>query len=117
MGEAIPQSSDKELLLWFLRRRRCFQVHNNSMLPHLQPGENILVNLKAYVKTQPRLGDVVLAQHPHKFDLLIVKRVAAIHEDGSCFLQGDNLAFSEDSRSFGFVLPEQILGQVTSRFL
>lgn len=86
------------------------------MAPLLKPKDEILVDLKAYRDQQPRPGEIVIAQHPYQTDLRLVKRVALVQEDGSCFLTGDNSAESTDSRSFGLVAPEQILGQVTSRF-
>lgn len=115
--EELEQSSTiKKLLLLLLKRRKRFRVTGVSMLPLLQPGEEILVNPKAYQFQMPQVGDIVVAQHPHHENLRLIKRVAAVLEDGSCFLQGDNATLSTDSRSFGIVAPEQILGRVTSRF-
>ena len=85
------------------------------MFPLLKPGEEILVDPKAYLKIPPRVNDIVVAKHPTA-NLRLVKRVVAVLEDGSCFLKGDNFLESTDSRSFGLVKPEQIIGRVTSRF-
>ncbi|MEM9542440.1 MAG: nickel-type superoxide dismutase maturation protease [Cyanobacteria bacterium P01_E01_bin.42] len=108
--------SPQEFILWLLRKRRRFRVAGNSMLPLLQPGEEILIDLQAYRKNYPRAGDLVIALHPQKPDLKIVKRVAWITENGDCFLQGDNPRESTDSRIFGVVKRDYILGKVTSRF-
>ena len=86
------------------------------MLPLLQPGEEILIDLQAYQKTVPRGGDIVIARHPHNPELKMVKRVAFVLENGDCFLQGDNPRESTDSRMFGVVQCNYILGKVTSRF-
>jgi nickel-type superoxide dismutase maturation protease len=84
------------------------------MLPVLQAGDQILVNPGAYRHSLPKVGDLVVAQHPEKADLRIVKRVALVFED-SCFLEGDNPQESTDSRSFGCVPLGLLLGCVTSR--
>jgi len=86
------------------------------MLPILKPGEEVLVDSKAYRRVSPQPGDIVVAQHPFQRDLQMVKRVASQLEDGRFILGGDNPIDSTDSRSFGPVAREQILGRVTSRF-
>jgi nickel-type superoxide dismutase maturation protease len=111
----LKESSYKELFLWLIGKRRRLRVTGESMLPLLQPGEEILVDCQAYQASSPQIGDLVVAIHPHHPQLQIVKRVALVLEDGSCFLKGDNSAASSDSRSFGTVNDKQILGRVTSR--
>ena len=86
------------------------------MAPLLEPGEEVLVDPRAYRRTPPRPGDIVVARHPYRTDLLLVKRVANVLEDGTCVLEGDNRSESTDSRAFGSLPPERILGRVTSRF-
>ncbi len=117
MTKVLEQNSFWELLLWIGRQRRRFRVTGLSMLPQLYPGDEILVNLKAYQNQSPQPGDIVVAQHPYNTHVRIVKRVTAVLEDGSCFLTGDNPAESTDSRMFGWMSSQQILGKVTSRFL
>ncbi len=116
MTETLPESSYLELLLWLLWQRKRFRVTGLSMIPLLKPGEEVLVNPKAYHQSLPQVRDLVVAVHPYRPDLKIIKRVVFVSEDGSCFLQGDNLTESSDSRSFGLVVAEKILGKVTSRF-
>ena len=58
-------------------------------------------------------GDVVLALHPLKPKVLLVKRIHRIETDGRLFLTGDNpdpLA-SEDSHNFGPVSPDSVQGK------
>ena len=108
-----------ELWWWLLRKRQVVRVTGYSMTPTLQPKDLILVNPNAYVNNFPQVDDIVVAQHPHRNSLTIVKRVREIREDGACFLIGDN-SFpleSTDSHSYGFVASELILGQVTSGLL
>lgn len=108
--------SHRELVLWLFGKRRRFRISGNSMLPLLKPGEEILIDLQAYRDTLPRVGDIVIARHPQKPELKIVKRIALVLEDGDCFLQGDNPRESTDSRMFGVVKRDYILGKVTSHF-
>ncbi|HAC65520.1 MAG TPA: nickel-type superoxide dismutase maturation protease [Cyanothece sp. UBA12306] len=86
------------------------------MLPLLKAGEEVLVDTKAYRHCLPQIGDLVVAKHPHQQDLRIIKRVAFVEENGDCFLVGENRAESSDSRSFGLVSFQQIIGKVTSKF-
>lgn len=107
----------RDVLLWLLRRRRRFRVTGTSMVPLLQPDEEVLVDLNAYRHTSPRLGDIVVAEHPHRPGFRLIKRIVSIDDDhGHYFLEGDNRSESTDSRTFGAVSTAHIIGQVTSRF-
>jgi len=64
----------------------------------------------------PQIGDLVVAQHPRDKNLQLIKRVSSISEEGRFFLIGDNLEESTDSRNFGSVGLEKIVGRVTCRF-
>ena len=86
------------------------------MLPLLLPGDEVLVNPRAYRRRLPKPGEIAIACHPARPNLRVVKRVAAVSDDGYCLLLGDNPAQSTDSRSFGAVSVENLLGQVTSIF-
>ncbi len=86
------------------------------MLPTLPAGETVLVNLRAYRQHPPEPDDIVMALHPEQPDLKIFKRVQFVNEYGRIYLIGDNKADSNDSRHFGPLPLENILGQVTSRF-
>lgn len=116
MRDELDKRRIHELFLWVLRRRRRFRVSGNSMLPLLKPGEEVLVNPNAYRRTLPRPGHIVVAQHPYRQDVRLIKRIAAVSEDGRCLLTGDNPIESTDSRVFGAVTVEQIIGRVTGRF-
>ena len=86
------------------------------MFPTLAPGDQILIDLRAYNRQLPREGDLVFVRHPYRTDLQMVKRVVSVDDDGQCDLAGDNPAESTDSRTFGKVPSDYILGRVTSRF-
>jgi nickel-type superoxide dismutase maturation protease len=115
-SDDLNESSWRELFFWLLRFRRRFRVTGTSMAPLLQPGDEVLVDPRAYKQAAPCVGDIVVSRHPYRVDVRLVKRITAILEDGRCLLTGDNRSDSTDSRSFGAVAPQQILGRVISRF-
>lgn len=86
------------------------------MAPLLEPGDEILADPRAYRRRPPGPGDIVVARHPFRSDLCLVKRVTSVRENGDCFLEGDNPMESTDSHGFGPLPPERIMGRVTSRF-
>lgn len=86
------------------------------MLPGLAAGDEILVDKRAYRTTSPQAGDVVIARRPDRPEVEIVKRVTAVTKSGRFFLTGDNPDASTDSRHFGPVTVNDILGKVTSKF-
>jgi len=113
----VEETDYSELLLLVLRRRKRFKVAGESMLPLLKPGDEILINPYAYQQSLPEIGDIVVTIHPQKDNLGIVKRVTAIAPDGNYFLTGDNLDASTDSRTWGTIKLQNIIGKVTSIFL
>lgn len=116
MSQELPNTNYREFFLWILRRRKRFKITGISMQPLLQPGEEILINPYAYKKALPQINDLVVAIHPNKEDLEIVKRISHITEEGTFFLLGDNLNHSTDSRGFGTISLDKIVGKVSCRF-
>ncbi|MBI4498254.1 MAG: signal peptidase I [Chloroflexi bacterium] len=53
-------------------------VREWSMSPTLLPDEYVLVDRLAYWFGHPQRGDIVLARHPHRPEMLLLKRVAAL---------------------------------------
>jgi len=116
INDKLNQITLREFILWLLRRRRRFRVTGNSMQPLLNPGDEVLINHNAYQQSRPNPGEIVIAQHPYRPQLRLIKRVAAITDNDYCILAGDNPQESTDSRTFGPIPLAQILGRVTSRF-
>ena len=85
------------------------------MTPSHSDGDLVLVDVDAYLDALPRPGDVVLAKHPFKGGLHIVKRVSRVTEEGRFFLLGDNRLESSDSRGFGALRLAQIVGKIIGR--
>jgi len=89
-------------------------VAERSMEPALQPGDWLVVSRTIRPGRAPRVrpGQVVVARHPERPDLLIVKR-AARREPGGWWLASDNpAAGAVDSRAFGVVPPSLIEGRL-----
>jgi nickel-type superoxide dismutase maturation protease len=116
MSPPLPHATLADLGRWLRRRYRRYRVTGPSMLPLLQPGEEVLIDPAAYAQRLPEPGDIVVALHPQHPDLRIIKRILFVEPDGRCYLQGDNSRASSDSRQFGLVALAQIQGQVVCRF-
>ncbi len=85
-----------------------YRVEGYSMWPTLVKGDKVLV----YRWAKIRKGDIVVASLPTRE---FVKRVARI--DGKdYFLEGDNKKFSTDSRHFGPVRKQSIVGKVVLKY-
>ena len=93
-----------------LRPRRVL-VSGRSMEPTLTAGDRLLVLRTRRLKA----GDVVAMRHPHDPRRVIVKRAAAVRR-GEVVVRGDNPEASTDSRSFGPVANEAVLGKVVRRY-
>jgi nickel-type superoxide dismutase maturation protease len=87
------------------------RVQGKSMLPKYQAGDLVLI----IKRKNPKRHQVVIAQRPDKLDLLVIKRVISVTNNGY-WLQGDNAKFSDDSRIFGEVPKELIKGIVLFRY-
>jgi nickel-type superoxide dismutase maturation protease len=93
-------------------------VAEQSMEPVLRPGDWLLVRrrMRRSGRAAVRPGQLVIARHPGRPDLLLVKR-AARREPGGWWLSSDNPAAGAiDSRVFGPVPPELIEGRVLLRY-
>lgn len=85
-----------------------FTVHGSSMLPTLSEGQELLSFNWAYIGRKPSIGEVIVLNFQGN-DL--VKRVVKV-EDGQIFVEGDNKQASTDSRDFGPINLDQIVGKV-----
>ena len=88
-------------------------MEGNSMLPGLQPKQRLLV--KAFRKNDPlpEQGRIIIARHPIQNHLIITKRLWKISDQG-LELRGDNPDCSTDSRHFGLISAEHLIGEATA---
>ncbi len=91
---------------------RRFRVADTSMQPALRPGDRLVVA----TWLEPRVGDIIVLHDPERALAYSVKRVAAITEDALVDVRGDNVNVSRDSRHFGPVQPELVIGRVVFRY-
>lgn len=97
-------------------------VSGDSMLPVLCPGDRVLVRRGRALAW----GALVVAEHPRRPKILVVKRLAGRPGDDvygaplgadDYWLASDNLlAAPDDSRSFGPVAASAIVGRVVLRY-
>lgn len=85
-------------------------VAGPSMVPTLYHGDRLLVRYGARI----RPGAVVLVRHPLRQDLLVVKRAAERRTKG-WWLLSDNQFVENDSREYGPVPDDLVLGRVLLR--
>lgn len=86
------------------------QVEGPSMVPTLTEGDLVVVRFGSRL----RPGAVVLARHPLRQNLLVVKRAVERRADG-WWLLSDNSGVESDSRDYGAVPQELVLGRVLLR--
>ena len=93
-------------------------VVGDSMAPGLQPGDRLLVRKASRRRRRVpalRAGDIVVANDPRQPARALVKRVAAA-EGSLVWLVGDNPGHSTDSRDFGPVPLDSVLGRAIYRY-
>ena len=104
---------------------RLMRIAGRSMMPSFEPGELVCVDEQAYARRAPRRNEVVAARPRALGGKALVKRVAGLpHErvevEGKrwqlgaeeFFLLGDYRQDSVDSRRFGPVGREELVGPV-----
>jgi len=99
-------------------------TQGRSMMPTLKPGSLLVVNKAAFGFRVPGAGMYLFHwSNPQPGDLLVfytplgeraVKRCHLANDDGTFFVRGDNDLESFDSRSYGLVPLDHILGKVVA---
>jgi nickel-type superoxide dismutase maturation protease len=93
-----------------------YRVAGRSMTPGLVEGERVLVNKAAYWFARPRPDDVVVLRDPRDPQRLLIKRIERAAGVDEWLVAGDNADASTDSRVFGPVAREAIVGKVWLRY-
>ena len=81
------------------------------MQPAIRDRQLCLVNCWIYLFREPAIGDIAVFRHPQNPEKLICKRISEIRNN-RYILRGDNPNDSLDSRDFGEIPRESILGRV-----
>jgi type IV secretory pathway protease TraF len=104
------------------------RIHGHSMVPALNPNELVFVGDGTASSWVPRRGEIVAARPASMGGKVLVKRVVGLPrervragerawqlDDGEFFLAGDQPEQSVDSRIFGPVRQEELLGPLRWR--
>lgn len=87
------------------------KVEGSSMLPQLKSGDLIFI-----LKTKKlKVGQIAISKRPDRPNLIVIKRVKTVTKNGY-WLEGDNQIESDDSRIFGEVDKELILGKYIFKY-
>ena len=96
------------MFVLFLYFFRITFVNGCSMKPTLKETDFLICNT---FDTTPEIGDIVVVKPLICTNDYIIKRVTDI-KDNQIFLEGDNKEHSYDSRNFGWIDKENVLGVV-----
>lgn len=86
-----------------------FQVKEKSMEPTIKEGSMVLVGRYYFIR-KPKVGEIVIVKINGKY---IIKRIDKIGRN-KIFIIGDNKKESIDSRNFGWVEVNNVIGKVLS---
>jgi len=89
-------------------------VSGKSMEPKFYDGDKLFVSAKIYKFREPRVGDTVVVRDPRD-SRMVLKRIESI-KGSEYFVRGDNPQWSTDSREFGAVKYNAIVGKVIFRY-
>ncbi len=93
-----------------------FKISDRSMEPDFKQGDYVIVNRLSYIFKSPSNGDVVVFKHPKEKNKFLIKRILKTTNAGKYFAVGDNQKYSKDSRQFGPVKRNLIVGKVLFHF-
>lgn len=86
------------------------------MSPTLTHGDLVWADPKAFEHAAPQEGQIVVARHPYRSDVWIIKRVIGAVDGDRLVLRGDNPRESTDSEIFGAVPAFLVVGPVVLGF-
>ncbi len=88
------------------------------MRPTLEPGDRLTVDPRAFRDRMPRVGEIVVLVDPEAPERWLVKRVHAVDAAaGTVEVRGDAADVARDSRAFGPVPFDRLVGRVDACYL
>jgi signal peptidase I len=106
----------RPLIDWLPIQR--FVVHDTSMQPTLQPGDRLLVTQGWFTfLSKLARGDLVVLREPDRHLTFAIKRIAELERSGGVIVAADNPNVSRDSRDYGAVARNLIVGRPIYRYL
>jgi signal peptidase I len=101
-----------------------FIVHGDSMVPTFHGGDYLIIDEVTYRFREPQRGDVIVFRYPKNPSQFFIKRVAGLPGDSinglvlagdEYYVLGDNTGQSSDSRFWGPVKKNLIIGRAVVR--
>jgi nickel-type superoxide dismutase maturation protease len=92
---------------WAWRRLDRLVVSGVSMTPTLYPGDQLLLLRTRHA----RAGDLVVVRDPREPSREVVKRLVRVTAEGDLVVAGDNPEMSTDSRIYGPVPRDHLVGR------
>ena len=86
-------------------------VAGDSMAPTYKDGDWLIARWGAQFK----VGQVLVIEREDRPGIFLIKRLIRI-ENGKYWVEGDNKVASTDSRQWGFVSAEEVIGHVLFRY-
>ena len=103
------------LLTLIIGYRQHLRVVGNSMEGIISEGDLITYKRISTKSLDLEIGDIVVAFHPKIKSKLIIKRIYSIYKN-KFDLRGDNFLSSTDSRDWGLIELDLIVGKVDKIF-
>ena len=91
-----------------------YHIPSVSMQPALQPGDIVVVDNWVYQENSLQVEDIIIFKRPQN-DMVMIKRIKKLRSgySSSIFVEGDNPNKSFDSRRFGWLDEDSVLGKAT----
>ena len=86
------------------------------MEPLFKAGDFVVINRLSYLFSQPKPGDIVALRHLKERNKILLKKIKREYPKKGYFVVGINQANSYDSRTFGPVGKDLILGKLWFRY-
>ena len=91
-----------------------YHIPSESMSPTLQTGDIALIDTWVYQDQPPQVNDILTVKRSAN-SMVLVKRLTKIRSDQNqteLFIEGDNQNRSVDSRRFGWIPDDYLIGKV-----